>query len=182
VENLESTNTREVQPEQSIVDKLIEAGGRLITIGHFCLIEEPFKHGHNNWVGNYVHIRPHVTICDRVELRDHIFIGPYVYVGENTRIYQFCNISAGTIIGKNCFIGMGVMTQNDKEIDYPCKGNWKEEAPLIGDNVRIGAGALILPRVVLADNCRIGAGAVVTRSTESGFTYIGNPARKMKND
>lgn len=182
MEILETRNTRDIQPEPSIIEKLIQAGGRLIKIGQYCIIEHPFIHGKDNWIGNYVHIRPNVTIGDKVELRDHIFIGPDVYVGENTRIYQFCNIAAGTVIGRDCFIGMGVMTQNDKEIDYPCRGEWKNEAPIIGNNVRIGAGALILPKVVLADNCRIGAGAVVTKSTEPGFTYVGNPARKMKHD
>jgi len=150
-----------------------------IKIGRNVIVDEPFVFGKDVWIGSFVHIRPNTSLSDKVEIRDHVFIGPDVTVGENTRIYQFCNISKGTKIGRDCFIGMGVMTQNDKEIHYPDKGAWVSTPPVIGNRVRIGAGSLILPGITIADDCRIGAGAVVTKSTEAGFTYLGNPAKKI---
>ena len=51
---------------------------------------------------------------------------------------------------------------------------------LIGENVWIGGGAIILPGVVIGDDATIGAGAVVTRDVPLGWTVVGNPARRMK--
>jgi maltose O-acetyltransferase len=48
---------------------------------------------------------------------------------------------------------------------------------VIGQNVWIGGGAIILPGVTVGDDAVIGAGAVVTRNVPSGVTVVGNPAR-----
>lgn len=51
-------------------------------------------------------------------------------------------------------------------------------APIrIGDNVFIGAGAIILAGVTVSDWVVIGAGAVVTKDVESYQIVAGNPAR-----
>ena len=44
---------------------------------------------------------------------------------------------------------------------------------LIGENVWIGGGAIILPGVVIGDDAIVGAGAVVTRDVISGCTVVG---------
>jgi maltose O-acetyltransferase len=48
---------------------------------------------------------------------------------------------------------------------------------VIGENVWIGGGAIILPGVTIGDDAVIGAGAVVTRDVAKGATVTGNPAR-----
>jgi maltose O-acetyltransferase len=47
----------------------------------------------------------------------------------------------------------------------------------IGDNVFIGAGAIILPGVEIGNNVVIGAGSVVTKSIPSDTVFSGNPAK-----
>lgn len=47
----------------------------------------------------------------------------------------------------------------------------------VGDNVFIGAGALILPNVTIGNDCIVGAKSVVTRSVPDGSVVAGNPAR-----
>ncbi len=50
----------------------------------------------------------------------------------------------------------------------------------VGNNVMVGAGAIILPRVVIGDNTIIGAGAVVTRDVPDSVIVVGNPARILR--
>ena len=49
----------------------------------------------------------------------------------------------------------------------------------IGNDVVIGAGAIILPRVKIGDGAIVGAGSVVMSDLPAGMTVIGNPARNV---
>ena len=74
-------------------------------------------------------------------------------------------------VGKNCRIHAMVVIGAT---------NGDPAAPVIGDNVYIGAGAKIIGNIRVADNVAIGAGAVVVRSIdEPGTTWGGVPARKI---
>ncbi|MDX1372933.1 MAG: DapH/DapD/GlmU-related protein [Nitrososphaeraceae archaeon] len=149
--------------------------------GSDIIVEKPYGFfGKRVWIGNWVHIRPNVHIGDYSEIRDLAHIGPNVIIGKNTRIYHMANICMGAKIGNNCFIGMGVALQNDKEIAWPNSEDFVCEPPIIKDNVRIGARAIIGAGVTLAKNCRIGCGAVVTKSTKENLTYVGNPAKALE--
>ena len=52
---------------------------------------------------------------------------------------------------------------------------------MLGNNVDIGYGAIVVGDVYIADDVRIGAGAVVTKSCyEKGVTLVGVPARILR--
>ena len=120
------------------------------------------------------------------EIGDDCFVGPFVEIqkdveiGSGTKVQSHSFICELVTIGKECFIGHGVMFINDLfEDGGPARGDktkWKSTK--IGNNVSIGSNATILP-VTICDGCVIGAGAVVTKNiTESGV-YVGNPARLL---
>ena len=93
-----------------------------------------------------------------------ILIGPII-VGKNTRVSQHCLIT-----GEN-----RVMTSQGAS-----KDKYDILPVTIGDNVWVGANAVILPGVYIASNVVVGAGAVVTKDlTESGI-YGGNPAKLIR--
>ncbi|WP_196137659.1 sugar O-acetyltransferase [Aliikangiella sp. G2MR2-5] len=108
---------------------------------------------------------------------DSIFIGNRVFINLNCTFIDGGNI----IIGDDTLIGPNVQILT---INHPLlpeerlrKTNLAKDV-VIGKNVWIGAGAIILPGVNIDDGCTIGAGAIVTRSTEGCGVYLGNPARK----
>jgi acetyltransferase-like isoleucine patch superfamily enzyme len=119
--------------------------------------------GSNVFVGPFVEIQKDVNIGDRTKIQSHSFI---------------CEL---VDIGKDCFIGHGVMFINDTFTKGgPARGDkslWRQTK--IGDNVSIGSNATILP-ITICNNVVIGAGSVVTKDIKAPGVYGGNPAKLIK--
>jgi serine O-acetyltransferase len=86
-----------------------------------------------------------------------IVIGEGTIIGDNVTIYH--NVTLGT---KHSLI--------DNRKTYP----------IIGDNVIIYTGCLILGGIKVGDNSIIGANSFVTKDVEPNSVYAGNPAIKIK--
>lgn len=67
-------------------------------------------------------------------------------------------------------------------LDAEQRKNWKTIGAKIniGNNVWIGAGAIVLPGVTISDNSIIGAGSVVTKDVPRNCVVAGNPAKIIK--
>ena len=120
------------------------------------------------------------------ELGNNVFIGPFVeitkgaIIGDNTRISSHSFICDLVTIGKNCFIGHGVMFTNDLFKDGKIINDRKRFIKTkIEDNVIIGSNSTILPVNICAGTV-IGAGSVVTKDITIKGTYAGNPARLLR--
>jgi serine acetyltransferase len=84
----------------------------------------------------------------------------------------------GVVInGQTVFKGYAVIFQNvtigDRALGTRIYG---KEAPIIGNRVFIGTGACLLGNIEIGDNVIIGAGAVVTKDVPSKHRALGNPA------
>ena len=80
-------------------------------------------------------------------------------------------IHSRAIIGNNCMIGQGVTIGG--------KSGWYE-VPVIGDNVHISAGAIILRPIVIGSNVIIGANSVVVKDVPDNCIVAGVPAKIIK--
>jgi serine O-acetyltransferase len=109
------------------------------------------------------HISRHLTGIEihpgaKIGRRFFIDHGMGVVIGETTEIGDDVLMYQGVVLG-------GVSLKKEKR------------HPTIGNNVVIGAGAIILGPVVIGDNSRIGAGSVVVRDIPANSTAVGVPAR-----
>lgn len=73
-------------------------------------------------------------------------------------------------IGKNFLVHQNVTVGRGKMVN----GN---DAPIIGDNVLIGTGAIVIGGIHIGNNVKIGAGAVVYKDVPDDCTVVGNPMR-----
>jgi len=119
-----------------------------------------------------------------VKIGQDSFVGPFVeiqrdvIIGRNTRISSHTFVCSGVNIGDEVFIAHGVMFTNDlfKSDHYK---TWELFTTEVGNNVRIGSNATILP-VRIGEGAIIGAGAVVTKDVEPYAVVVGNPAKAIK--
>lgn len=121
-------------------------------------------------------------------LGDDVFVSPFVeiggaIIGPRTRIGSHSYICPHVEIGSDCFIAHGVMFCNDtfrepSTYDHiqEMGKQWKPLRTTIGNCVRIGSGAVILP-VRIGNHAIIGAGSIVTKDVPDGETWSGCPAK-----
>lgn len=104
------------------------------------------------------------------------------------RITFSCDIPYSTKIGKNCIFkhdGLGITINSNAIIGDNCQisqnvtigGRNGQRPPIIGDNVLIGANALVLGDITIGNNAIIGAGAVCLINVPDNSVVVGNPAR-----
>lgn len=82
----------------------------------------------------------------------------------------------GVVIGETAEIGDDVLMYQGVVLGGTSLEK-KKRHPTIGNNVVIGAGAIVLGAVNIAENARIGAGSVVISDVPSGATVVGVPGR-----
>lgn len=86
--------------------------------------------------------------------------------------HPFSTIVNAKKIGKGCIIRHNTTIGNTHEI--------LTNVPIIGDNVNIGAGCIIIGNIVIGSNVTIGAGSVVVKNVPDNCVIAGNPARIIK--
>lgn len=96
-------------------------------------------------------------------------------IGPGLRIWHFGGIfiHPNAVIGANCTMRQGVTIGNRYD---------NEQAPVLGDNVELGAYAQVLGNIRIGNNCRIGALTVVLSDVPDHATAVGNPARIIFTD
>jgi acetyltransferase-like isoleucine patch superfamily enzyme len=128
------------------------------------------------WESHLSNIHPTATFGADCRVHSHVWIGPFVHIGNKCKIQAFAFIPQGVRVGDGVFIGPHVCFVNDRE---PPSGGKGWEQTYVEDGVVIGANATIMCGLTLKRGCRIGAGSVVIKSVPPGETWVGNPARKL---
>ena len=106
----------------------------------------------------------------------NIQLGQNVFLNFNCVILDVCEVTIGDLTQ----IGPGVQiltADHPRDPEQRALGIEFGRPIVIGRNVWIGGGALILPGVTIGDDAVVGAGSVVTRDVAAGATVMGNPAK-----
>ena len=109
-----------------------------------------------------------------------------IELGDNSGIGRNAELECGISIGDNVMMGpyvkMYVQNHNFSRTDIPM--NQQGDSPVrpivIGDDVWIGANAVVLPGITIGDNSVIGAGSVVTKDIPPNVIAVGNPCRVLR--
>ncbi|RSN63798.1 sugar O-acetyltransferase [Actinomadura sp. WAC 06369] len=115
----------------------------------------------------------------------HVDYGTYITVGSGSFAnYGLTALDVAPItIGDDVQIGPNVQLLTPTHPLDPARRRAKIEgaAPIvIGDNVWIGGGAIVLAGVTVGANSVIGAGAVVTKDVPPDVVAVGTPARVVR--
>lgn len=126
-------------------------------IGDNCYIEPPL---HANW-GIHTHFGSNIYANFNLTLVDdtHIYIGDNVMFGPNVTLAR-----AGHPIDPEA-------RRNSAQFNIPIT---------IGNNVWIGANAVVVPGVSVGENTVIGAGSIVTKDIPCDVIAVGNPCRVLR--
>lgn len=104
----------------------------------------------------------------------HMELNSKLKVGEGLRIFHgYCLvIHPSTCIGRHVTLRHCVTLGNRDSTT---------RAPVLEDNVEVGANAVIIGPITIGRNAIVGAGAVVTKDVPAGAVVVGNPAKVIKN-
>ncbi len=104
-------------------------------------------------------------------------------------VFGGCVIGRGAVFGERLVLvhSQGIVINgavrggSDIKIEHQVTiGAEKNTAPVLGNNIFIGAGAKIIGAVKIGNDVKIGANAVVTKDVPDGATAVGIPARVIK--
>jgi serine O-acetyltransferase len=104
------------------------------------------------------------------------FTGIEIHPGATIGRRFFIDHGAGIVIGETTLIGDEVLLYQGVVLGGTSLEK-KKRHPTLGNNVLIGAGAIVLGPVTIADGARIGAGSVVIHDIPPNTTAVGIPAR-----
>lgn len=154
------TNSSDTKRKSELLNELL---GK---VGNQLWITPPFHvdYGCTIYFGNNCEVNMNCTFLDD----NKIIIGDNVLIAPNVQIY--------TAYHPTHYLDRFTISEN--ETFNFCK---TQTAPvIIGKNVWIGGGTIILPGVTIGDNTVIGAGSVVTKDIPADTIAYGNPCKVHK--
>ena len=145
----------------------------------------PYKDKHPK-LSNSSYVDPMAVITGDIELAENTSIWPfvvargdvnYIRIGKNSNVQDnsVLHVSRQSAVNPD---GFPLIIGEDVSIGHSCTLH----GCTIGDRVMVGIGAIVLDGVIVEDDVLIAAGTLVPprKRLESGYLYMGNPAKKAR--
>lgn len=163
IRDFNQIDSENLEKKKSILNELLGGSGENLWI------TAPFyvDYGNNIYFGNNCEVNMNCTFLDD----NKIVIGDNALIAPNVQIYTaFHPTNSKNRFGEK---------KEDGSFEF-CKT--QTASVVIGNDVWIGGGAIIMPGVTIGDNVVIGAGSVVTRDIPSDKIAYGNPCRVIRDN
>ena len=137
---------------------------------------------HAIWNHRVAHFlwKHHIRLLGRMMSHTARFVtGVEIHPGATIGRRFFIDHGMGVVIGETSEIGDDVLLYQGVVLGGTTHEK-KKRHPTLGNNVVVGAGAILLGDIVIGDEARVGAGSVVVTSLEPRTTAVGVPARVVR--
>lgn len=126
-----------------------------------------------------LYIKEHYVLARWISQRTARKTGIEIHPGAKIGTGLFIDHGNGVVIGETAEIGNHVTIYQGVTLGGTGKEQGKRH-PTIRDHVMISAGAKVLGNFVVGENAKIGAGAVVLKEVPPDSTIVGIPGRIVK--
>lgn len=149
-QDLNATREMEQETRRRILSDLLGSGGNSVWM------QPPFycDYGSNIYLGERVYFNFNCVILDVCE----VHVGDFTFFGPAVQIYAATH-------------PLNAKLRRSQEFGRPV---------VIGSDVWVGGGAIILPGVTIGSRTVIGAGSVVTNDIPDDVVAVGNPCRVLR--
>lgn len=145
-----------------------------------CIVYAGTEIGHNTLLGDNCSIREECKIGNNCIVSRNVSVNYNTVIGDRTKIMDNSHITGDAVIEDDVFISVLVSTSNDNTMGREAYNEDHVKGPHIKRKSTIGAGANILPNVVVGENSIVGAGALVTKDVPDNKVVMGIPARVVR--
>ncbi|PKL29124.1 MAG: transferase [Spirochaetae bacterium HGW-Spirochaetae-2] len=159
--------------------KTVEIGNDCVISTHSIIYTDVLI-GEGTLIGDGASIREQCKIGCNCIISRYVTINYNTSIGNRTKIMDNTHITGNMIIGDDVFISIQVSTTNDNNIGRKGYDDSGIKGPTISNNVSIGAGANILPRILIGEGSIVAAGSIVTKDVKPNCLVMGIPAKFVK--
>ena len=125
------------------------------------------------------------------------YVDDGVQIGRGTKIWHFCHVQGGAVIGERCSLGQnvnvarGVELQDDvfcgpscvfTNVTFPRSAfpvNGRYERTLVKQGASLGANSTVVCGTTIGKCAMVGSGSVVTSDVKDYALVLGSPARQV---
>lgn len=132
------------------------------------------------------HYKAHILYLDgefakanEISLKARMDTGIEIHPGAKIGRRCYIDHGMGVVIGETAEVGDDVLMYHGVTLGGLINKKIKRH-PSVGNNVLIGAGAVLLGNINIGNDCKIGANAVVLEDVPDDCTAVGVPAQIIK--
>jgi UDP-3-O-[3-hydroxymyristoyl] glucosamine N-acyltransferase len=179
-------------------DRLRAGAG--VTIDHYAIVGQPNPYpgvfdadherdveiGAESAIGCYALLYEGARLGNRVQLDPRSMVGSRTFLESGVRLMYGAQVHDHVAIGRDTFVG-GFVSDNCRigagchvfgslvhAFRKPAENDWDttdEPGPILGDNVIVGWGAILIGAIRIGSGARIKPGAVLRRSLKENERY-----------
>ncbi|MGQ4648169.1 serine O-acetyltransferase [Lyngbya aestuarii] len=130
-------------------------------------------------LAHWLHLRQIPLVPRLISQIGRFLTGIEIHPGAVVGRGVFIDHGMGVVIGETAIVGDYTLIYQGATLGGTGKESGKRH-PTVGKNVVVSAGAKVLGNIKIGDNVRIGAGSVILRDVPADCTVVGIPARIVR--